>query len=185
LAVLTQAALESGFSTAATIGIHSTLVFSPFANGEHFLSSNWSGQAEAAAQLAALASLPYSSADIDEAELAEAVLSLVAGPSTTSAVRGAGLLGDALSVDAGLIQAGVQSFLNQLDQVGKVLQTSPAGIRLYYWLLAAAAATSACIIVRRHMKRQACGLAGAAALEIGDPLFPCTPEGQGGSAEGL
>jgi hypothetical protein len=178
-AALPQPIVDVVFATAAGVETRSTLVFPAIVEGEYALPPYRSEAREAPATLADLLN-PLT--DLDGAKPPPEAPALRQGPPANAAPREADLLVDALAVDANTLQAGVQGFFQQLDQLGKALTAAPAGVSLYYWLLAAVAASSACIIVRRQLKRQACGLAGA--LAAGDPLFPWTPEGHGGPAEG-
>jgi hypothetical protein len=97
---------------------------------------------------------------------------------STPAPHQAGLLANALAVDAGKLQAGIRSFLDQLDQLGAALTAGPSAVTLSCWLLAVAAAGSACVIVQRQLSRQA-----SKATE--DPLFPWTTEADRTPAEEL
>jgi hypothetical protein len=88
----------------------------------------------------------------------------------TRALAPPGLLLDALAADAGKLQAGVRSFLGQLDHLGTSLATTPSGVVLSCWVLAVTAAGSACEIVRRQARRR------RVPPWAGDPLFTWVPE---------
>jgi hypothetical protein len=154
----------------------------PFANSAPSPESNQSGTTEF---LATLDDLLNSAAGLNATELPLETPSLLEGPLAILAPHAAGLLTNAVAVDANVVKAGVHSFFNQLAQLENVLNRSPAGINVYYWLMAAAAASSALLVVRRQLKRLAGGFVeGAAPLDGGDPLFPWTPEGHAGPLEG-
>jgi hypothetical protein len=182
LAALTHAFAEIAFSTTAISETHSTWVWLPFVSGAASPESNQSGTTEF---LATLDDLLNSAAGLNAVEQPLETPSLLEVPLAILDPHGAGLLTNAVAVDANIVKAGVHSFFNQLAQLDNLLNRSPAGINVYYWLLAAAAASSALLVVRRHLKRLAGGFVeGAAALDVGDPLFPWTPEGHAGPLEG-
>jgi hypothetical protein len=181
LAALTHAFAEIGFSTTAIIASRSIWAFLPFTNDAPSLAFEGSGTTE---PLATLAEFPNLAADLEEMALPWEAPSLLEVPVASGALGGAGLLTSALAVDANVVKAGVQGFFKQLDQLGNVLNRSPAGISVYYWLLAAVAASSALLVVRRQLQRLAGGFVeDAPPLEVGDPLFPWTREGYAGPRE--
>jgi hypothetical protein len=72
------------------------------------------------------------------------------------------------------LQAGIEDFLRELDQLGTTLIASPGRLSLTCWLLSALAAAGACEIARRQMRRKHLDLAARSADE---PMFAWFPEG--------
>jgi hypothetical protein len=174
------AAAAHGPSTAATFtpalveARPSPLGFA-VAAGETWVVSNWNGA------LASLASDLRSLAVGQPARLLQSLARLDGGPREgeadpfgevdmiARALAPPGVLMDALAVDAARLQAGVRSFLGQLDHLGTGLATTPSGVVLSCWVLAVTAAGTACEIVRRQARRRVPPWAG-------DPLFTWVPE---------
>ncbi len=92
---------------------------------------------------------------------------------------GAGLLPGGLALDGAAVQAGVQSFLARLDQIGSALWHAPTGPNLYWSLLTTAAVVSIAEVVRRQRgpsRQPALGW-------TGDPLFCWYPRPEQASTE--
>jgi hypothetical protein len=88
---------------------------------------------------------------------------------------GADLLAGSPPLPLESVQAGIQSFLRELDHLGSAMIAAPAGVSLAWWLVSALAAASAFEIARRQMQRGQADLAGNLAQE---PMFSWFPEGK-------
>ncbi len=78
-------------------------------------------------------------------------------------------------LDIDSVQAAIQSVLQELDNLGSVMISSPEGLIVSFWVLCAASAAAGCEIVRRRVRRNAQGLREPSQ---DDPLFTWIPEGR-------
>ncbi len=93
---------------------------------------------------------------------------------------GADLLAGSPVLPLESVQAGIQSFLRELDHLGSAMIAAPSGVSLTWWLVSALAAASAFEIARRQMRRGQAELAGNLAQE---PMFSWFPEGNDDSGD--
>jgi hypothetical protein len=93
---------------------------------------------------------------------------------------GADLLAGSPALPLESVQAGIQSFLRELDHLGSAMIAAPSGVSLTWWLVSALAAASAFEIARRQMRRGQAELAGNLAQE---PMFSWFPEGNDDSGD--
>jgi hypothetical protein len=72
--------------------------------------------------------------------------------------QAADLITSAPRLDVDALQAGVQSFLHDLDHLGRSLLSSPEGLGLSFWALSVLAVTGVCELARRQKRRPSLGL---------------------------
>ena len=72
------------------------------------------------------------------------------------------------------LQTGIQNFLRELDHLGTVLISSPAGWSLTCWFLSVLASVGAIEIARRQTRRKHLELA---ANVTDEPMFSWFPDG--------
>jgi hypothetical protein len=87
--------------------------------------------------------------------------------------QAADLISRSPALDMETVQTGIQNFLQELDNLGRAIISSPGELRLSFWVLSALAAAGACEIARRQMR---CRPPGLLAAVTNEPLFSWFPE---------
>jgi hypothetical protein len=73
------------------------------------------------------------------------------------------------------LQAGIRSFIREMDDLGAAMIATPSGVSLGCWLLSALAAVGACEIARRQIRR---GQMDPTAGVTNEPMFSWLPDGE-------